>query len=97
MGKIEIPMLVQLKLKHLIGDSMVVPAEKHGYAASEDVEARFLLLRHHKAPFSKACFPARLSESHGELDRLKAHDVITLKKLTCVPYTLNYVFKSHHK
>jgi len=52
-------------VKHLIGDSVVVPAEEHGYAASEYVEARFLLLRHHEAPFSEARFPARLRERHG--------------------------------
>ncbi|KAL2329330.1 hypothetical protein Fmac_022757 [Flemingia macrophylla] len=55
----------RVRVKRLIGDSVVVPAEEHSYTASEDVKARFLLLRHEKAAFTKACFPARLRESHG--------------------------------
>lgn len=63
----------------LIGDSMVVPAEEHGYAASEYVEARFLLLCNHKAPFSKAGFPARLRERHGKVRWIKG--VCTLQRM----------------
>ncbi|KAL5129608.1 hypothetical protein HKD37_12G032883 [Glycine soja] len=55
----------QVRVKGLIGNSVVVPAEEHGYAASEDVEARLLLLCNQIASFSKACFPARLGESHA--------------------------------
>lgn len=50
---------------------MVVPAEEHGYATSQDVETRLLLLGHLETPFSEAGFTARLGfggearESHG--------------------------------
>ncbi|KAG5007992.1 hypothetical protein HKD37_09G026393 [Glycine soja] len=57
--------IAETRVKDLIGNSVVVPAEEHGYAASEDVEARLLLLCNQIAPFSKACFPARLGESHA--------------------------------
>lgn len=57
---------------------MVVPAEEHSYTASEDVEARLLLLRHHKTPFSKARFPTRLW--FGSVGRERRHGWLISKK-----------------
>lgn len=62
----------------IIGDRMVVPAEEHSYTASEDVEARLLLLRHHKTPFSKARFPTRLW--FGSVGRERRHGWLISKK-----------------